>query len=79
MEKYEMRYMALSPIQCHRTSVDVLKGRLSVGRMCEVPNALSLVTSVRFMSFPLNFPHLSCSRSYSAVYIPDKKLVVPIF
>jgi len=43
--------MALLLRQCHRTSVDVLKRRLSLGRMCESVSTLSLVTSVRFMSF----------------------------
>jgi hypothetical protein len=39
----------------------------------------SLVTAVRFMSSPLNSPRPSWSRSYSGVYIPNKKLIVPIF
>ncbi len=39
----------------------------------------SLVRSVRFMPFLLNSLHHSLSRSYSGVYIPDKKLIVPIF
>lgn len=75
-----MRVMALSPIQCHRTSVDVLRGRLAGQPNVRMDYALSLVTSVvRFMSSSLNSPHPSWSRSYSVVYIPDKKLIVPIF
>jgi hypothetical protein len=66
--------------QCHRTSVDVLRGRLTGEPTVRMDYALSLLTSVvRFMSFLLNSPHPSWSRSYSGVYIPDKKLILPIF
>jgi hypothetical protein len=65
-------------LQCHKTSVDVLKGRLGSGRRCKCRTHFSLVTSVRFMSFSLKSLYHWLSRSYSVMCIPDKKLKLMI-
>ncbi len=50
--------------QCYRTSVNVLKGGYGMGRLCEYVDALSFLTSVRFISLLLKSLYHPFSQSY---------------